>query len=149
MFPRVTVPLRVWKGKGMKITSALLAAQAMARITRFSPDEVLKALQNGSGVVVDIREKDEVTETGIIPGAIHIPRGVLEFHVDPGSPDYRADLTPEHAVILVCEDGQRSALATETLKTLGFPHVAHLSGGFQAWKRQGLPISDAFGEETT
>lgn len=131
----------------MKITSALLAAQAMARITNLSPDEVLQALQNGNGVVVDIREKDEVTETGTIPGAIHIPRGVLEFHVDPGSPDYRSDLKPEHPVILVCDDGQRSALATETLKTLGFLHVAHLSGGLRAWKRQGLPISEPLGED--
>lgn len=130
----------------MKITSALLAAQAMARITRLSPDEVLQALQAGNGVVVDIREKDEVTETGIIPGAIHIPRGILEFRVDPGSPNYQVDLTPDHSVILVCDDGQRSALATETLKNLGFLHVSHLSGGFQAWRRQGLPISDMFGE---
>lgn len=130
----------------MKITSALLAAQAMARITQLSPDEVLQALQNGNGVVVDIREKDEVTETGSIPGAIHIPRGVLEFRVDPGNPDYRAELKPDHSVILVCDDGQRSALATETLKSLGFLRVAHLSGGFQAWQRQGLPVSDTFGD---
>ena len=142
----IVVPSKVWKGKGMKITSALLAAQAMARITNLSPDDVLLALQNGKGVVVDIREKDEVTETGSIPGAIHIPRGVLEFRVDPGSPSYRADLTPELSMILVCDDGQRSALATETLKNLGFRNVAHLSGGFRAWVRQGLPVSDAIGD---
>lgn len=126
----------------MKITSALLAAQAMARITSLSPDDVLLALQTGNGMVVDIRETNEIAETGTIPGAIHIPRGILEFRVDPGSPDYRAELTPEHSVILVCDDGQRSALATEALKSLGFLHVAHLSGGLRAWKRQGLPISD-------
>src|SRR5690554_6585271 len=111
----------------MKITSALLAAQAMARITNLSPDDVYQALQNGAGVAVDIREKDEVADAGTIPGAIHIPRGVLEFHVDLGSFSYRAELTPDQSVILVCEDGQRSALATETLKSLGFSHVAHLS----------------------
>lgn len=131
----------------MKITSALLAAQAMARITNLSPDEVLQALQNGNGVVVDIREKDEVTETGTIPGAIHIPRGVLEFHVDPGSPNYRGDLTPNRSTILVCENGQRSALATETLKSLGFSNVAHLRGGFREWVRQGLAVTDTFGED--
>lgn len=125
----------------MKITSALLAAQAMSRITSLTPDELYKQLQNGKGVVVDIREKDEVTATGTIPGAILIPRGVIEFHVDPGSPSYRADLTPDQSVILVCDDGQRSALATESLKALGFPHVAHLRGGIRAWIRQGLPVT--------
>lgn len=128
----------------MKITSALLAAQAMARITNLSPDEVYQRLQKGNCTVVDIREKDEVAETGTIPGATHIPRGVLEFHVDPGSPSYRADLTPDQSMILVCADGQRSALATETLKSLGFLNVAHLRGGFRAWIRQGLPVTDTF-----
>lgn len=131
----------------MKVTSALLAAQAMARITNLSPDEVYQRLQNGNGIVVDIREKEEVTGTGTIPGAIHIPRGVLEFHVDPGSPSFRADLTPDQSMILVCEDGQRSALATETLKSLGFLNVAHLRGGFREWIRQGLPVTETFGDQ--
>lgn len=124
----------------MKITSALLAAQAMARITNLSPDDVFLALQNGTSVVVDIREKEEVIATGTMPGAIHIPRGVLEFAVDPGSPTYLAKLTPKTSLILACEDGQRSALATETLKSLGFSNVAHLRGGFREWVRQGLPV---------
>lgn len=124
----------------MKITSALLAAQAMARITNLSPDDVFLELQNGTSVVVDIREKEEVTATGTMPGAIHIPRGVLEFAVDPGSPTYLSELTPKTSLILACEDGQRSALATETLKSLGFSNVAHLRGGFREWVRQGLPV---------
>ena len=131
----------------MKVTSSLLAAQAMARITNLSPDDVYTAVQNGHGVVVDIREKDEVTATGTIPGAIHVPRGVLEFTVDPGSPIYNIDLSPETPVILLCETGHRSALATETLTSLGFQHVAHLSGGFRAWVRQGLPVSYPFAEQ--
>ena len=131
----------------MKITSALLAAQAMSRIKKLSPDDVLQALQDSSGVVVDIREKDELKASGTIAGAIHIPRGVLEFSVDPGSPTYRADLTPDRFVILMCDDGQRSALATETLKSLGFANVAHLSGGFRAWIRQGLPVADYSGDQ--
>lgn len=133
----------------MKITSALLAAQAMSRITSLTPDELYQQLQSGKDVVVDIREKDEVTTTGTIPGAIHIPRGVLEFHVDPGSPSYRADLTPDRAVILLCDDGQRSALATESLKALGFTNVAHLRGGFLAWKRQGLPVTKQFDDHAS
>lgn len=130
----------------MKVTSALLAAQAMSRITNLSPDDVYQALQKGAGVVVDIREKDEVTDSGTIPGAIHIPRGILEFSVDPGNPAYLAQFTPDQSVILVCDTGQRSALATETLTSLGFMHAAHLSGGLRAWIRQGLPIADMTGE---
>lgn len=129
----------------MKVTSALLAAQAMARITNLSPDEVFQALQVSANVV-DIREKEEVTATGTIPGAIHIPRGVLEFSVDPGSPTYLARFTPDSHVILVCDTGQRSALATETLSLLGFRHVAHLRGGLRAWIQQGLPIAKISGE---
>ena len=131
----------------MKVTSALLAAQAMARITNLSPDDVFGALQGSACVVVDIREKDEVTATGTIPGAIHIPRGVLEFSVDPGSPTYLARFTPESHVILVCDTGQRSALATETLTSLGFSHVAHLRRGLRAWMQQGLPVAGISGDD--
>lgn len=126
----------------MKVTSALLAAQAMSRITNLSPDDVAMALQKGGAVVVDIREREELTQTGTIPGAIHIPRGVLEFSVDPGSPTYLADLTPDRPMILVCDTGLRSALATETLKSLGFTKTAHLSGGLNNWIRQGFPITN-------
>lgn len=126
----------------MKITSSLLAAQAMSRISNLSPDQVFTALQKGDVVVLDIREKDEVAVTGSIPGAIHVPRGLLEFTVDPGSPTYRTELTPETHIILMCDTGRRSALATETLTALGFTNVAHLYGGFHAWKRQGLPVTN-------
>lgn len=128
----------------MRVTSSLLAAQAMARITNLSPDDVVAELRSEQIVVVDIREKDEVTATGTIPGAIHVPRGVLEFTVDPGSPIFNTMLTPEKSVILICETGHRSALATETLTSLGFQQVAHLSGGFRAWVRQGMPVSYPF-----
>ncbi|MCO5218607.1 MAG: rhodanese-like domain-containing protein [Thermomicrobiales bacterium] len=131
----------------MKVTSSLLAAQAMARITNLSPDDVVAALQNERFVVVDIREKDEVAATGTIPGAVHVPRGLLEFTVDPGSPIFNTTLTPETPVILLCETGHRSALATETLTSLGFQQVAHLSGGFRAWVRQGMPVSYPFAEQ--
>lgn len=126
----------------MKITSALLAAQAMARITNLTPDQVVHALQEGGATVVDIREGDELDATGTIQGAIHIPRGVLEFSVDPGSPTYLAELTPDRLLILVCDTGFRSALATETLTSLGFTNAAHLQGGLNGWIRQGLPTTD-------
>src|SRR5437879_11413253 len=93
----------------------------------------LDASRNGSGkpVVIDIREQDEV-EQGIIPGAIHIPRGYLESRVEQYVPDVA---TP---VVAYCAGGSRSAFAAETLQQMGYKDVASLKGGFGAWKDAGL-----------
>src|SRR5437667_6510049 len=93
----------------------------------------LDAARNGSGkpVVIDIREQDEV-EQGIIPGAIHIPRGYLESRVEQYVPDHD---TP---VVTYCASGNRSAFAAETLQQMGYKDVASLKGGFGAWKDAGL-----------
>src|SRR5438445_741702 len=93
----------------------------------------LDASRNGSGkpVVIDIREQDEV-EQGIIPGAIHIPRGYLESRVEQYVPDVG---TP---VVAYCAGGSRSAFAAETLQQMGYKDVASLKGGFGAWKDAGL-----------
>src|SRR5437879_8677000 len=93
----------------------------------------LDASRNGSGkpVVIDIREQDEV-EQGIIPGAIHIPRGYLESRVEQYVPD------SETPVVAYCAGGSRSAFAAETLQQMGYKDVASLKGGFGAWKDAGL-----------
>ena len=124
----------------MRITSAVLVAEALARITNLSPEEAFHAMQTGESTLLDLRETEELTRSGSIAGAIHIPRGVLEFAVDPGHPVYRSEITHDTPLILMSAAGHRSALATETLTALGFSHVASLRGGFQAWVGQGLPI---------
>src|SRR5438067_11172808 len=93
----------------------------------------LDATRNGSAkpVVIDVREQDEV-EQGIVPGAIHIPRGYLESRVEEYVPDYD---TP---VVTYCASGNRSAFAAETLTQMGFKNVASLNGGFGAWKEAGF-----------
>src|ERR1700704_6361717 len=93
----------------------------------------LDASRNGSGkpVVIDVREQDEV-EQGIIPGAIHIPRGYLESRVEQYVPDYN---TP---IVAYCASGNRSAFAAETLQQMGFANVTSLKGGFGAWKDAGF-----------
>src|SRR5256714_13396850 len=93
----------------------------------------LDACSNGSAkpVVIDVREQDEV-EQGIVPGAIHIPRGHLESRVEQYVPDYDVPL------VTYCASGNRSAFAAETLTQMGFKNVASLKGGFGAWKDGGF-----------
>ena len=87
--------------------------------------------QGARPVVLDVREQDEV-EQGMIPGAIHIPRGYLELRIEQFAPD------KEVPVVIYCASGIRSALATETLQQMGYADVANLKGGFGAWKEAGL-----------
>lgn len=124
----------------MNVTSAVLVAEALARIENLEPEEVLEAVTSGQSLLLDLREKEELDINGSFPDAIHIPRGVLEFAVDPGHPAFFSGVTPDQSIILACASGARSALATETLQALGFHKVANLRGGFKAWVEQGLPI---------
>lgn len=132
----------------MNITSAVLVAEAKARITNVPPEEAHKAVENGTSTLLDLREREELDSTGRFPGAVHIPRGMLEFAVDPGHPAFNADITPEKSLILACASGARSALATETLHQLGFRDVSNLEGGFKAWVEQGLPITQPSGNQS-
>lgn len=126
----------------MGISTAQVVASAKAHIENLSPDDMAAELQTGSATLIDLREAEERLERGCIPGSIHAPRGMLEFYADPTSPYYRAEFDPERRIILMCATGERSALATEALLTMGFRSVAHLDGGLNAWIAQGLPIDD-------
>ncbi len=131
----------------MNITSAVLVAEAKSRITNIPPEEAHKAIDRGDALLVDLREREELDATGTFPGAVHIPRGMLEFAVDPGHPAFNANVTPDKSLILACASGARSALATETLHQLGFADVSNLEGGFKAWVEQGLPFNEPSGKQ--
>jgi rhodanese-related sulfurtransferase len=90
-------------------------------------------------VFVDIRDVRELEREGMIPNALHAPRGMLEFWVDPESPYYKPIFGEGKRLILYCASAWRSALATETLQKMGIPKVCHLEGGFSAWKKAQLP----------
>ena len=120
-------------------TVMTLVAEAKGRAQNLSPDEVARELEDGEVVLVDLREPAELAEQGVIPGAIHAPRGMLEFYADPASPYHRDEFQPGARTILYCASGGRSALACDSLRGLGYEHLAHLDGGLKAWKEAGRP----------
>ncbi len=122
----------------MAKTAKDMIAAARARIENLSAEQVAASL--AGALVVDLREAEELAKEGTLPGAVHVPRGLLEFAADPTSPAHRPGFDPAGRVILYCASGGRSALAAATLKDLGYDRVAHLDGGFKAWKDQGRPI---------
>ena len=91
--------------------------------------------------IVDIRDPRELERGGTVVGALHAPRGMLEFWVDPASPYFKPVFADESKeFILFCGAGWRSALATKTLQDMGMTNVAHIDGGFAEWLKQGAPV---------
>jgi rhodanese-related sulfurtransferase len=122
-------------------TAAGMVADAKQRIENLTVNEVSRELETDDVVVVDIREPGEVAQTGMIAGAVHAPRGMIEFYADATSPYYRPEFETDRRIILYCASGGRSALAADALQRLGFQRIAHLDGGLKAWMAAGLPVS--------
>ncbi len=126
----------------MKKTSKALVEEAMSQVTTYTVEQA-RALHAHPGVqFVDIRDVRELEREGVIPGALHAPRGMLEFWVDPESPYHRDVFAQDKEYVLFCAGGWRSALATKTLMDMGLERVAHVEGGFTAWKGAGAPVAD-------
>ena len=117
-----------------------MLAEANAVIETMAVQDAVALVNDASVVLVDLREAAERQQSGQVPGAVHIPRGFLEFQVDPDSPMHNPAVTPDRRVLLFCASGGRSALAAKTLKDMGYPNVAHIAGGFAAWKEAGGPV---------
>ena len=126
----------------MPKTAAEMVAEAKANVENLTPDQVEQEV-NAGAVLIDLREPGELAENGTIPGAVHAPRGMLEFWADPASSYHRPEFDPSRRVILTCASGGRSALAAGTLRQLGYENVAHLDGGLNAWKESGKPVESA------
>lgn len=120
-------------------TSAEMVQDAKGRVENLTVDDVEAEMNSGDAVIVDLREAEELATTGKIPGSVHVPRGMLEFRADPSSPYHQDPLDPSRRVILHCASGGRSALAASMLQDMGYSNVAHLDGGFTAWKDAGRP----------
>ena len=121
-------------------TSAEMVNEAKEKIENLSVEEVAAEMDKGDVLLVDLRESDELQVHGVIPGAVYVPRGILEFLADPTSSYHRSEFNPTGRVILHCAVGARSALAADTLQQMGYTNVAHLDGGMIAWKKAGQPI---------
>ncbi len=118
-----------------------MVAAARARVENLTVDQVAAEMDSPDVIVVDVREPAELLADGAIPGAIHAPRGMLEFHADSASPYHLPQLDPDKRVILYCKSGSRSALAAASLADMGYRRVAHLDGGIVAWTEAQRPVS--------
>jgi rhodanese-related sulfurtransferase len=116
-----------------------LVAAANTGIETITVDEARRLFDDGKVQFVDIREKHE-WDAGHVPGAVHVPRGSLEFLADPSIPTHVAELHSDKKLVLYCAAGGRSALATKTLKDMGFTDICHVQGGYSAWHQAGNPI---------
>jgi len=118
-----------------------LVEEAMQVVVTIKAEEAKKLLQDSTQyLLIDIRDVRELWKSGSIEGAKHIPRGMLEFWLDPESSYFKPDLKPEMNKILFCASNWRSAIASKTLMEMGFDNVMHVEGGFQALVDSGCAI---------
>ena len=119
-----------------------LVAEANTEIETWTQDAALEHLNDESVQFVDIRDVRELWREGTIPNSVHAPRGMLEFWFDPSSPYARDVFQADKIFLLFCASGWRSALAAKALKDMGVEKIAHIDGGFSAWKESGFPTED-------
>ncbi|HYB40429.1 MAG TPA: rhodanese-like domain-containing protein [Candidatus Methylomirabilis sp.] len=119
-----------------------LVDEAKSRIRTLSLEEA-RARHGAEGVVfVDLRDVRELEREGMIPGAFHCPRGMLEFWIDPESPYFKDVFGSGKEFVFYCNGAWRSALAADVAQQMGLEPVAELDGGFTAWKKAGLPVAE-------
>ena len=122
-------------------SSKELVEQANSLIKIMSPKEVKEAYEKGEITLIDVRDIRELWKEGTIQNSIHIPRGMLEFWLDPKSSYFQEKKIGDiKNMVLFCALGYRSALATKALKEMGFDNVANAEGGFDSLKKIGLPV---------
>jgi rhodanese-related sulfurtransferase len=131
--PTLAAGLALPSGMGKSVKDLVAAADAV--VPRITPDEARQKMEAGA-LVVDVRDAVEVEQSGKVAGAVHIPRGMVEFRADPDTPYYDASFGKDKAVILYCGSGGRAALSGKALKEMGYDEVYNL-GGFTDWAQSG------------
>ena len=122
-------------------SSQTLVEEAQKNIETLAPNEVKKLHETNEITLIDVRDIRELWKEGTIDGSKHIPRGMLEFWLDPNSTYYQANKIQDvKKMVLFCALGWRSALATKSLVDMGFKNVAHVDGGFDALKKSGFKV---------
>ena len=123
-------------------SSQTLVEEALKEIKTINSDEAYELLQNDKCNLIDIRDVRELENEGRVENSHHIPRGMLEFWLDPESAYFKkGKLDPNKEMVLFCAGGLRSALATKSLKEMGFEKVSHIEGGFSALRQSKFKIS--------
>ncbi len=114
--------------------------EAYAEVTTLSTADAVKLTNDATVVFVDVRDVRELEREGLVPGSFHAPRGMLEFWIDPDSPYHKPIFAEQKKFVFYCAAGWRSALSTKLAQDMGLDNVAHIEGGFGAWKQAGGPV---------
>ena len=126
----------------MKLGYKQMIEDALAEIDTLPIQEATALFNSDNVQFIDLRDVRELKMEGKIPDAFHMPRGMLEFWIDPESPYFKAVFAQDKKFIFYCKSGWRSALATQTAQKMGLPNLCHIEGGFDAWKAAGAQVED-------
>ena len=126
--------------QNITVSSRQLVAEAEAEIETLAIEDAIKLHGRDDVVLVDIRDIRELQRDGKVPGAFHCPRGMLEFWIDPESSYHKPKFAEDKRFVFFCAGGLRSALAAQAAHRMGLKPVAHIRGGFGAWKASGGPV---------
>ncbi len=118
-----------------------LVEEANAEIETLPIENAISMHTDEDVVVVDLRDVRELAHDGKVPGCFHMPRGMLEFWIDPESPYFKDIFHQDKRFIFYCSKGWRSALAAQTAQRMGLQRVCHIDGGFEAWRTSGGPVT--------
>ena len=121
-------------------SASKLVDEANAEIETLTVKDAIAALDDDNTVLVDLRDVRELAHDGKVPGCFHMPRGMLEFWIDPQSPYFKDLFHADKRFVFYCSKGWRSALATQTAQRMGLKRVCHIEGGFEAWRNAGGPV---------
>ena len=124
--------------KGIKA----LVEEAYSQVETWTVEDAIARFGDETIQFVDIRDIRELWREGTVPGAVHAPRGMLEFWVDPESPYHREVFATDKKLVFYCAAGWRSALAGKAVQEMGLTDVAHIDGGFTGWKKAGGPVEE-------
>lgn len=123
----------------MKVSVKELVERAMGEIETISVEKAQSLVDDSAAAIIDIRDIRELYRDGKIPGAVHAPRGMLEFWADPESEYHRDIFSSGKKLVFYCAKSHRSALATQALQNMGLGNICHIGGGFEAWTQANLP----------
>jgi rhodanese-related sulfurtransferase len=126
--------------QNIKLSVRELVEAAEQEVESLSAEEAIALRGKEDVVLVDLRDIRELQREGRVPGAFHCPRGMLEFWIDPESKYHKSVFAQDKRFVFFCAAGQRSALATQCAQRMGLAPVAHIAGGFTAWKSAGGPV---------